>query len=296
MISTRNINPGRRVGQGSTISPHRLPRPTSMKGRNKHKYPQQHDLWFLESDDDYVYGRSPPGYDDHMYGSSVGSMGGGQGHGNNKDTLKPRNANQQSYVDMLESQAYPIIISTGPAGCGKSLWACVIGVRMLQKGAISKLVLTRPAVSVDEEHGFLPGTLEEKMDPWIRPLYDVLYKYYTPKQITQLIEKQVIEICPLAYMRGRTFENAWIILDEAQNTLKNQMLMTLTRIGKGSKLIVTGDPAQHDRGFETNGLIDLIGRLERHPQSDIALVKFNDDDIERHPIIQKVLRIYGDSS
>lgn len=294
MILKQNIIPGRRVGSALTTSVYRSPRSANMKGRNKHN---KHELWFIESEDDFVVGgRSPPGYDDYMYGSSVGSTsGGGIGAVSGKDTLKPRNASQQAYVNMLESQSYPIIISTGPAGCGKSLWACVIGVRMLQKGAISKLVLTRPAVSVDEEHGFLPGTLEEKMDPWIRPLYDVLYKYYSPKQITQLIEKQVIEICPLAYMRGRTFENAWIILDEAQNTLKNQMLMTLTRIGKGSKLIVTGDPAQHDRGFETNGLIDLIGRLERHPQSDIALVKFSDDDIERHPIIQKVLRIYADS-
>jgi phosphate starvation-inducible PhoH-like protein len=165
---------------------------------------------------------------------------------------------------------------------------------MLQNKSISKLVLTRPAVSVDEEHGFLPGTLEDKMDPWIRPLYDVLYKYYTRKQISEMMNKQIIEICPLAYMRGRTFENAWIILDEAQNTLQSQMVMALTRIGKGSKLIVTGDPLQHDRGFESNGLSDLIRRMERRPQEDIALVKFTNADIERHPIIQKVLKMYKD--
>jgi phosphate starvation-inducible PhoH-like protein len=169
-----------------------------------------------------------------------------------------------------------------------------MGVRMLQKGVVNKLILTRPAVSVDEEHGFLPGTLEEKMDPWIRPLYDVLYKYYTPKQITQLLEKQVIEICPLAYMRGRTFENSWIILDEAQNTLKSQMLMALTRIGHGSKLIVTGDPAQHDRGFESNGLSDLMYRMCKHPSDEIAMVQFTEQDVERHPVIQKVLKMYKD--
>jgi phosphate starvation-inducible PhoH-like protein len=263
-----------------------------MKGKNKHRY-QERDFWMgMDSDDDFVVGRSHTSsvIDEFMSGSSF--------HGvqsiTMKDTLKPRNANQENYLKFLESTTYPIIISTGPAGCGKSLWACVTGVRMLQKGAVSKLILTRPAVSVDEEHGFLPGTLEEKMDPWIRPLYDVLYKYYTPKQISQLIEKQIIEICPLAYMRGRTFENSWIILDEAQNTLKSQMLMMLTRIGKGSKLIVTGDPAQHDRGFETNGLSDLIMRLERHPQDEIGFVNFTEKDVERHPIIQKVLHIYKD--
>jgi phosphate starvation-inducible PhoH-like protein len=109
-----------------------------------------------------------------------------------------------------------------------------------------------------------------------------------------MIEKQVIEICPLAYMRGRTFENSWIILDEAQNTLQSQMLMMLTRIGKGSKLIVTGDPAQHDRGFETNGLSDLLTRISKRPQADIAVVRFEDTDIERHPVIQKVLHLYKD--
>lgn len=272
-------------------------RPVVMKGKNKHhRHNHQQDIWFIESDDDSlpIAGRSPSAYDDYYYGSSIASSVASCSAGTSRDTLKPRNASQEAYVKVLESEAYPIIISTGPAGCGKSLWACVLGVRMLQKGAISKLILTRPAVSVDEEHGFLPGTLEEKMDPWIRPLYDVLYKYYTPKQISQLIEKQVIEICPLAYMRGRTFENSWIILDEAQNTLKSQMLMMLTRIGKGSKLIVTGDPAQHDRGFETNGLSDLLYRIERRPQAEIALVQFGENDIERHPIIQKVLKIYSD--
>lgn len=239
-------------------------------------------MWFIESDDD-------------LAGSSYMSTG-SINSSMVRDTLKPRNANQEAYVKVLENASVPIIVSIGPAGCGKSLWACVMGVRALNNRTISKLVLTRPAVSVDEEHGFLPGTLEEKMDPWIRPLYDVLYKYYTPKQIQHMIEKQVIEICPLAYMRGRTFENAWIILDEAQNTLQSQMLMTLTRIGRGSKLIVTGDPAQHDRGFETNGLSDLIARLDRAPHhDDIAFVRFGNDDIERHPVIQKVLRLYGDS-
>lgn len=257
-----------------------------MKGKNKYK---SHDrnMWF--DDDEDLYGRSPSSFTESFMSSSfnVSTL-------EMRDTLKPRNKTQEEYLKLLESADFPVIISTGPAGCGKSLWACATGVRMLQQNVVSKLILTRPAVSVDEEHGFLPGTLEEKMDPWIRPLYDVLYKYFTPKQITQLIEKQIIEICPLAYMRGRTFENSWIILDEAQNTLKSQMLMMLTRIGKGSKLIVTGDPAQYDRGFDTNGLTDLLIRIKRSPQSDIGVIEFTDADIERHPIIQKVIRLYQD--
>ncbi len=261
-----------------------------MKGKNKSRA-RDRDMW-LDSDDEYVVKSSSFTEDVHPAMFSLGSsLGTPHVH---RDFMKPRNVNQEKYVHYMESAAHPIVVAIGPAGCGKSMWACITGVRKLQSGAVSKLILTRPAVSVDEEHGFLPGTLEEKMDPWIRPLYDVLYKYYTPKQVQQLMEKQVIEICPLAYMRGRTFENSWIILDEAQNTLKQQMLMALTRIGRGSKFIVTGDPAQHDRGFENNGLTDLMYRMKHKPCDDIALMEFNDSDIERHPVIQKVLRLYKD--
>lgn len=256
----------------------------SMKGKNKSRH-QHHRDFYVDSDDDlFTPGSTFEDLSSFTPSAGISFM--------MKETLKPRNGNQELYVKTLESSSVPIIIGTGPAGCGKSLWACITGVKMLQKGVVSKLILTRPAVSVDEEHGFLPGTLEDKMDPWIRPLYDVLYRYYTPKQVQALIEKQVIEICPLAYMRGRTFENAWIILDEAQNTLKNQMLMMLTRIGRGSKLVVTGDPAQHDRGFEINGLTDLLQRIEKRPQSEIVVVAFSETDIERHPVIQKVLNLY----
>lgn len=260
----------------------------TMKGKNKYRA-RERDYWPMDSDDEYNASPSTFPMDDFRmsYGSSLG------GTHTFKDTMKPRNENQERYVKLLESPSHPIVISTGPAGCGKTLWAVVVGMRKLQSGQISKIVLTRPAVSVDEEHGFLPGTLEEKMDPWIRPLYDVMYKYFTPKQVQQMIEKQIIEICPLAYMRGRTFENAWIILDESQNTLKSQMLMALTRIGHGSKLVVTGDPLQHDRGFETNGLSDLLQRLEYKQNDDIALIQFAVSDIERHPIISKVLKLYS---
>lgn len=262
-----------------------------MKGKNKSRLRNRNN-WPGESDDD-IGGSFYQ--DDFVYGmsSSFGASITPAMH-TMRDTMKPRNAMQEKYVKVLEDDGISIVVSTGPAGCGKSLWACVEGVRKLQSGAVSKLVLTRPAVSVDEEHGFLPGGLEEKMDPWIRPLYDVLFKYYTQKQIAQLMEKQVIEICPLAYMRGRTFEDSWIILDESQNTLKSQMLMALTRIGKGSKVVITGDPDQHDRGFEMNGLTDLLRRLRGKDFPDIAMIEFTENDIERHPVIQKVLKIYKD--
>jgi phosphate starvation-inducible PhoH-like protein len=176
-----------------------------------------------------------------------------------------------------------------------------VGIQKLISGSIEKLIITRPAVSVDEQHGFLPGTLEEKMDPWLRPIYDVFYKFISPSQVSNLMMKQQIEICPLAYMRGRTFDNAWICADEMQNSTPQQMLMLLTRIGKGSKLVITGDPAQHDRGFERNGLVDLLSRMDmeenkEHASSDIKTVFFTEDHVERNPVIKKILKMYKTKS
>lgn len=134
------------------------------------------------------------------------------------------------------------------------------------------------------------------MDPWLRPIYDVFYRYMSPQQVQNLIAKQQIEICPLAYMRGRTFENAWICADEMQNSTPNQMLMLLTRIGHKSKLVINGDPAQHDRGYETNGLVDLLGRLEHNTMSDIQVIHFTEDYVERHHAIRKILKLYNTHS
>ena len=151
---------------------------------------------------------------------------------------------------------------------------------------MARLILTRPAVSVDEQHGFLPGTLEKKMEPWTRPMFDCLHKYISPKDV-----KNYVEICPLAYMRGRTFENAWIIGDEMQNSTPAQMKMLLTRLGEGSKMVVTGDVQQHDRGFEENGLSDLTRRV--FTVSDyIHHVAFTDEDVVRHPAIREILSMY----
>jgi phosphate starvation-inducible PhoH-like protein len=199
--------------------------------------------------------------------------------------VAPRSLAQRRYLDLLQSSV-PIVVGTGPAGTGKTLLACHAGAKALVKGHVARLVLTRPAVSVDEQHGFLPGTLERKMEPWTRPMFDCLQKYINPKDL-----KNYVEICPLAYMRGRTFENAWIIGDEMQNSTPAQMKMLLTRLGEGSKMVVTGDVQQHDRGFEDNGLSDLVGRV--FLESDyIHHVQFTDEDVVRHPAIREILSMY----
>lgn len=197
---------------------------------------------------------------------------------------------------MLTTNKPHVVIATGSAGTGKTMLATHVGVKKLLSEEIRKIVITRPAVSVDEQHGFLPGSLEKKMEPWIRPVWDVLLQYYPRSKLDLLIRDQVIEICPLAYMRGRTFEDSWIICDEAQNTTPNQMLMVLTRIGKNSKIVITGDPQQYDRGFNNNGLSDLIERLnvdECIVEDGINMIQFDENDVERHPIIKDILRIYA---
>lgn len=206
--------------------------------------------------------------------------------------VKPRNENQKKHMELLEDSETCIVIGVGPAGTGKTMIPCHIGIKKLQNNEINKLIITRPAVSVEEQHGFLPGTLEEKMEPWLRPVFDVFYQYYTPPQIQRLMQNQVIEICPLAYMRGRTFEDSWIIADESQNMTPNQMLMLLTRIGNNSKMAITGDIKQHDRGFEQNGLKDFLEKLETKSIPGIEVVRYRAGDVERHKIIKHILDIY----
>jgi len=205
--------------------------------------------------------------------------------------ISPRNLAQRKYIELLTSHI-PVIIGTGPAGTGKTLLACNAASKALVSGRVDRLILTRPAVSVDEQHGYLPGNLEQKMDPWTRPLFDSLYRSLSVKKVQEMMRNQQIEICPLAYMRGRTFDNAWIIGDEMQNSTPGQMKMLLTRIGDDSKMVVLGDMAQHERGFEDNGLKDLVERLDGGYQVDISRVNFSDDDVVRSEVIKQILKLY----
>ena len=211
---------------------------------------------------------------------------------NNKFS-KPKNTSQWKYVRALEKQANKIIIATGPAGTGKTLFATERGLHDFLSGKYEKIIFTRPAVSVDEDLGYLPGTLEEKMAPWIRPIYDILYRFLTVTEVTYLIQEKKIEIAPLAYMRGRTFKNTWIIADEMQNSSQNQMKMLLTRLGENSRMVITGDLDQHDRVGEINGLQDFLEKFRGCRSNSISSVEFEKGDIEREEVVKEILDIYG---
>ena len=212
-----------------------------------------------------------------------------------KVVLKARNFRQRRLLAALKDDSQKIIFASGPAGTGKTYVSTLFAVQQLQEKSIERLVITRPAVSVDEQHGFLPGTIEDKMAPWLGPILDCLGEYYRPDEIKQLIQDKVIEIAPLAYMRGRTFKNAIIILDESQNTTPSQMQMITTRIGEGSRLFVTGDGAQFDRGYEKNGLADIIRRIGQAPSDLIANIKFTEDEVERSAIVAEMVRLYNNN-
>tara|TARA_B100002019_G_C21265059_1_gene598952 strand:- start:1534 stop:2217 length:684 start_codon:yes stop_codon:yes gene_type:complete len=207
----------------------------------------------------------------------------------------PRNFNQDNLLGYLEDHNINIVFAIGPAGTGKTLISTLAGIKQLKNNKINKFVVTRPAVSVDEQHGFLPGTLMEKMAPWTRPIFDVFEEYYTPEQVEYMINDNKVEVAPLAYMRGRTFKDAFIIADEMQNATDSQMKMLLTRIGTGSKIVVTGDLNQHDRGYESNGLKMFIERLIDKGSESIKYIEFGNTDIERHPAVAEVLRLYGEA-
>jgi len=206
---------------------------------------------------------------------------------------KPKNRHQEEYVSLLKNPEKKIVVATGPAGTGKTLFACEHGVKNYLLGNCEKLIFTRPSVSVDEELGFLPGTLEEKMAPWVRPIYDVLYNFISPKEVENLMEEKIIEIAPLGYMRGRTFKNSWIIADEMQNSTVSQMKMLLTRLGENSRLVITGDLDQHDRMNEINGLEDFLNKFRGKRSSSITSYEFQRSDIQREEVVREVLDIYS---
>ena len=208
-------------------------------------------------------------------------------------TILPRNKNQEQYMLKLLEPTKDIVFGIGPAGTGKTLLAVQVAVKLFKEKQIDKIIVTRPAVSVDEDLGFLPGTLEEKMAPWTRPIFDVLKEYFNAAEIEGMIKEGIIEISPLAYMRGRTFKNSFILADEMQNATPNQMKMLLTRLGEGSMMAVTGDLNQADR-LKDNGLIDFTKLLENSNQSCLDVVQFDQGDIERHAAVKAVLQVYGD--
>lgn len=215
---------------------------------------------------------------------------------NRQVTLLPKTLNQETYINLLTDSSKLIVFATGPAGTGKTMLAMMAGILALKNGEVNKLVLTRPAVGVDDEqHGFLPGTLNQKMEPWTRPLFDVLAEYYDKYTVTKMVDENIIEISPLAFMRGRTFKNAWIIADEMQNATPNQMKMLLTRIGDGSKMVITGDTRQTDRLELDNGLLDFQRLVDGYRGAKfVDGVQFEGKDIQRHPAVAEILKIYGE--
>lgn len=210
---------------------------------------------------------------------------------NNK--IKAKNENQELYLTYLNDFSKNYVFATGPAGTGKTLLAVEKGIEFFERKIFNKIIITRPAVSVDEEHGFLPGTLEEKMDPWVRPIMDVFKEHFSKEHIDYLIKSEKIEISPLAYMRGRTFKNAWIVADEMQNATVNQMKLLLTRLGDKSRIIITGDLQQNDQK-NLNGLQDFLQKEKRLDSPYISTIMFKPSDVERHPAIKDILHIYGD--
>ena len=213
----------------------------------------------------------------------------------NQKFSDPRNYSQKKLLGFLQNPNYKIIIASGPAGTGKTLFSIEQGIKKYMEGKVEKLILTRPSVSVDENLGFLPGTLEEKMMPWMRPIYDIFHNFISPKEIEKLIEEKIIEICPLGFMRGRTFKNSWIVADEMQNSTISQMKMLLTRIGENTKLVITGDLEQNDLK-DKNGLEDFLYKMKRKRYSSINSVEFNNEDIEREDVVKEVLELYQTNS
>jgi phosphate starvation-inducible PhoH-like protein len=208
---------------------------------------------------------------------------------------KPKTENQKKYMELIQEKS--LVVALGPAGSGKTLLACVSAIEMLQKGEIKKIILTRPMITVeDEEVGFLPGDLNTKMNPWTKPMLDIFSEYYTMQDILGMIQSEKIEVCPLAFMRGRTFHDSFIIADEMQNSSPTQILMLSTRIGEKSKMVIMGDLHQSDSKMKTNGLSDFLDKYNKRVEHEIygiGVIQLEGEDILRSKLVSQILKLYS---
>lgn len=234
-----------------------------------------------------------------------------------KPQLQAQTPNQKDYIRKLSKRHHDILFATGPAGTGKTYVATVHAIRELQAGNIERIVITRPTVtSGDEDYGYLPGSLLEKLSPWMLPIIDVFKEHYEVHMVELMLRNEIIEIAPLGFCRGRTFKNCFVIADEMQNATPDQMKMLLTRIGEGTSMVITGDIEQHDRGHGVSGLADITRRLKARQLAElpveeeeydeaytfhyepgeghdrIGIVEFDRSDVVRHPVIEEVLALY----
>lgn len=217
--------------------------------------------------------------------------------------IKARTSGQRFYIKELLHGGATFVIAAGPAGTGKTFLAVLYAIQELRAGNIKKVVISRPNVGAGDDLGFLPGDIDSKMLPWIQPIIDVFHEYYSPYQVDRMIKDKVIEVAPLVYIRGRTFKKSLVILDEAQNTTPDQMLAFLTRVGEGSRYIITGDTNQHDQKAGRSGLADLLAKFDmRFEDSDddeavagshFSVFKFGLRDVVRHPAVVEVLELYA---
>jgi len=213
--------------------------------------------------------------------------------------------NQIEYKRFLEDQEVSVIVAVGPAGTGKTMFACEQAIQELNSNKINKIIVTRPTVTAGEELGFLPGNINQKMDPWTRPIFDIFHEHFSKQTVKSMINDGIIEITPLAFMRGRTFTNSFIIADEMQNSTPNQMIMLTTRVGFDTRLVITGDPTQCDiqKDNYVNGLSDLLYRLDYFDKDYLekqepffGIVELDGSDIRRSQVVEKIINIYDNKN